>query len=96
MEYPEVRVAYDGARDRRRSAADRLEGLFPPRNIPIHLRTPALSHDHLAEAQAQVQAALADFTSASARLVDVAKRECPDVFVQLGPEEPFDESKLRG
>lgn len=87
MDYREARLKYDQASDELQVAFREFDGLFPPRNTPIHLRTPALNHDRVNSLHQQLDRALAAYGAAVSSLVEVAKRECPDVYVHDSPPE---------
>lgn len=85
MDYEQARLRYDGALDALRAASEKFDGLFPPRNTPIHLKTPGLNHDHLRSFRQELDQAMAAYSAAVSDLTEVALRECPDVLISMGP-----------
>lgn len=87
MDYEQARLRYDAALDGLRAASGTFDGLFPPRDTPIHLKTPGLDHDSLRSLRQELDEAIVLFSAAVRDLAEAALRECPDVLVEMGPEE---------
>ena len=81
MDWEQARLSYDAALDKVRAASEEFDGLFPPRNTPVHLKTPGLNHHHLQSFREGLDEAMAAYSAAVSDLTKVALRECPDVLV---------------